>query len=253
MRRQIRGFTVEHRRARRPGRVTAFEPDEDLVDTGVDELPSRDVHADLDEQPNLRAAEDAFYGGGDRGNRSRFQAAEALFKTREEPRETELPVDSTDIFPPLRTKTAESSEIAEAQKAEEPKKPRILQNLNYVDPLQTKIAEMEAERKARVSRAKTPREARPPRQQKASKAFSVAPEIEVTPETPQIEAVATPTQPLVLPRLKLRPRHKTPRILYNRWNYRLFKEEARHVPKSVASVILKPGQHWKRNLPTCLW
>lgn len=237
MRRSARPFTVEVKRARRaPHRLS---PEDQTV---PDDLPSRDIHADFDEQP--------------RDPRDAFAEAEALFrggKPFQRDPEDDLPIHSTDIFPPLRQPEPEPVEAVAPQ--EEERKPRILQAVtsSYSDPVQ-ELLQAEAARRAAPRRRIRPEISATPR--KLKQAFEVAPEpvqadepVQAT-QTP-VYTPGLPTGPL--PPLKLRPRHKEPRILYNAWNYRLFKREARYVPKEVAQVILTPGNRWKRRLPVSEW
>jgi hypothetical protein len=251
------------RRSARPSHVH-----DDAIDPSYDDVPVRDIHADDDGLAEAQEAERRLFGSmssnGSSSQRYREDAERLFAKPPEEPT---LPIDSVDIFPPMRPKP-KPVEAKAPEKAPEPVEPepaprRILQSVTWVDPVEQRLRE-EEERKA-TRRPRQPREAASPvqrqprtrkitgtRERSAILVREHAPVPIAPPVAPQnLDQVAAPrVQPL---RIRTRARHPEPRILYNAWNYPRFLRDAREVPKDVAAIILKPGEGWKRRLPVAAW
>lgn len=248
MRRPPPNFKVERRTARRPTRQQQYmDSDVALLDEpSMDDVPARDIRDDFDGSEE------------ERSSRAREQA-EKLFS----PRERELPVDSTDIFPPkpeMRTVAPEPQEAADTPA--EPQR-RILQNVTWVDPVQQRLQE-EQERRA-TRRLGRPPKIRPEGAPKLGRPRKVRPEGEAVVRSAKTRAldiidlppppVARPTTVRVAPQTirAVRRRHPEPRILYNKWGYSQILRDAQHMPREVAEIVLKPGQTWRRRMPVATW
>lgn len=252
MRRSAPNFKVEVRRsARRTHRVGTF--DSDTIDPpSADDVPSQDVHTydaqSIDDQ--MRQAEAALFGYEYRP----IRVPPKLPHSRGYHADTELPA------PQVSEQAAET--VAEAPKPQG----RILQSTTYVDPLEQRLQEHEEEKKAR-------RRGRPPKD--ASVPTSTQPRKRASTEWPDDVAIATrasETKPVEIPvaptaaqpviahsvtSLRLKPSTRTrqpdQRILYNAWTYRVVKTKAHRESEAIAESLLRPGERWKRRLPTHAW
>jgi hypothetical protein len=227
-----------------------------IDEPSLDDVPARDIHADSYDA--VQEAERRLFEPSFSSNRYRDDA-EKLFQKQSEPEA--LPIDSLDIFPPMRKVEAKPESQPEPV-AEAPR--RILQSVTWVDPVEQRLRE---EEERRQSRARKPREARPVREprlvrppssrQSTGTRLRAQAAFEFTPP-PMPEPVHAPVQTASLDRLihrlpRSRARHPEPRILYNAWNYPRYLKDAREMPREVAAIILKPGQGWKRRLPVTAW
>jgi hypothetical protein len=262
MRRPPPNFKVERRTPRRPARSS--QTHDNAIDPSYDDIPTRDVNSDEDDLlAQAQEAEHRLFGSHASSAQRYRDDAEKLFA--KPPEEPTLPIDSVDIFPPMRPKPKPVIETPVEAKEEPKPEPvrRILQSVTWVDPVEQRLRE-EEERKA-TRRVRQPREAVPraPRQSSTrnvsgtrARAAMLVREHAPAP-TPQPISVSPENLEQVV---RLRPlpistrtRHPEPRILYNAWNYPRFLRDARGMSKDVATIILKPGEGWKRRLPIAAW
>jgi hypothetical protein len=218
----------------------------------LDDVPARDIHADSYDA--VQEAERRLFGRDDSVSRYRDDA-EKLFA-----KQPELPIDSLEIFPPMRAAAAEAAiEVPPEVPAAEPPR-RILQSVTWVDPVEQRLRE-EEERKLARRKTRAPREARVPRAPSVRKStgtrIRAQAAFDFTPPVPEpVQApiqTANLDQAVRLPPVSRRARHPEPRILYNAWNYPRYLRDAREMPRDIAAIILKPGEGWKRRLPVAAW
>lgn len=257
MRRPAPNFTVEVRRsARRTHRVATF--DSDLIDApSDDDVPSKNVHDDDDEGPleftdAMKQAEALLFGYEHRPIRvpPKLPHHRGFAQEHAADIETAIPAHHEETVPSSTT-PPESARTG-----------RILNSTTYVDPLEERIAaeaaeEKPARRRGRPRKEKTAIKATEPEKWPDDVAIETR---AVAAPAPVMAAPAVTAAPVAVSNVRLtapralRAHHRVDqRILYNAWTYRVVKQKAHNQSAEVVASILKPGERWKRRLPSHAW